>query len=145
MASQLSFEIITHDGLQFQADVYEVILPTADGEIGVLAGHEPLISVVVPGVIAIRRQPTTAPADLEYLATSGGFIEVNGKVARLLADATVHAKDVDEVKIREAIAKAEQLKSQAADEISYTDAVGQLELQLASLKLAHIRRTHRRS
>jgi F-type H+-transporting ATPase subunit epsilon len=143
MSKELSFEIVTHDGLQFQANVYEVILPSADGRIGILPGHTPLIALIVPGVIMIRRQPGP-DSPFEYVATSGGFVEVTDTVARLLADTTVHASDIDELKAQQAIEAAEKLKAQAADEVTYADAVGQLELSLASLKASNLARRHRR-
>ncbi len=77
MAS-LTFELITPHGITYAQDVYEVVLPTPYGHIGVLPHHLPLISLVVPGVISIRRHPGDSEQQREYVATSGGIIEING-------------------------------------------------------------------
>lgn len=142
MNSQLSFEIVTQQGLKFQADIYQVTLPTPAGAISVLPGHMPLITLVVPGVIAIRRHREAIEPD-DYLATSGGFADVSGRSVRLLADTVEHADDIDEMKAKEALARAQALQAEAANDVSFADAVGQVELSLASLKVAELRRRRR--
>ncbi len=56
----IHFKLVSLTGIKYDEDVYEVLLPTLDGEIGVLQGHMPLISVAKTGVIAIRRQAKDA-------------------------------------------------------------------------------------
>ena len=53
----IHFELVTLSGTQFGDNVYEIILPTLDGQIGVLPGHMPLISVATNGIVSIRRKP----------------------------------------------------------------------------------------
>ncbi len=140
--SSLSFEIITPDGLKFQEDVYEVVLPTPQGTIGVLPHHIPLISIVTPGVISIRRHDS-AQEEPEHLATEGGFVEINGKRVRLLADTAERADDIDELKAQEALAQARQLRAAAKDQVSLADATALIEKQTARLKVAELKRRHR--
>ena len=134
----LSFEIITPDGLKFQEDVFEVTLPTPQGNIGVLPHHIPLISIVTPGVISIRRHDSVQE-EPEHLATEGGFVEINGKHVRLLADTAERADDIDELKTQEALAQARQLRAAAKDQISLADATALIEKQSARLKAAEIK------
>ena len=70
----IHFQLITLNGIKFDEDVYEVIIPTLDGEIGVLDGHMPLIVVAKTGVVAVRRQPRDADAQREFFAINGGAV-----------------------------------------------------------------------
>ena len=56
MAAQpsLNLQLITLLGQKMNEDVYEVILPTTIGEISVFPGHESLVTLAKPGVIAVR-------------------------------------------------------------------------------------------
>ncbi|MEK7153479.1 MAG: F0F1 ATP synthase subunit epsilon, partial [Patescibacteria group bacterium] len=72
----MKFELVSLDGVKFSAEAYSVILPTASGQITVLPTHEPLLSVVVPGIITIRRQKNDPDHHLEHYATYGGVLEV---------------------------------------------------------------------
>lgn len=54
------FQLVSLTGTKFDDDVYEVILPTLEGEIGVLQDHMPLVSVATAGAIMVRRQPRDA-------------------------------------------------------------------------------------
>ncbi|MEI9913965.1 MAG: hypothetical protein WDN66_03100 [Candidatus Saccharibacteria bacterium] len=51
------FQLVSISGSKFDDDVYEVVLPTLDGQIGVLAHHMPLVSVVTNGVVMVRKDP----------------------------------------------------------------------------------------
>lgn len=141
----LTFELVTPAGEQFSEDVYEVMLPTESGQIAVLPNHMPLVSVAVPGVISVRRRENDADASLEHFATSGGIIEVQDGVVRLLADDAEHAADVDELKAKEALAHAQALRAAADDQVSISEAEALLEHNLARLKVADLkRRSHHR-
>ena len=50
----MKLQLVTLAGIQLDTDVYEVQLPTAAGPIGVFSGHEPLVSIAVPGAIKVR-------------------------------------------------------------------------------------------
>ncbi|RYX78486.1 ATP synthase F1 subunit epsilon, partial [bacterium] len=82
----MKFQLITLLGVKVDQDVYEVILPTADGEIAVFPGHEPLVSLAVPGAIAVRHNKGDADDKLEYFAISGGVIEVSQEILKVLVD-----------------------------------------------------------
>lgn len=57
---------VTLLGTKVDQDVYEVILPTADGEIAVFPGHEPLVGLAVPGAIAVRTNKEGTGSGLDY-------------------------------------------------------------------------------
>jgi F-type H+-transporting ATPase subunit epsilon len=134
MSAQLSFEIITPEGHVFQEDVYEVLLPIAEGVIGILPHHVPLATIIIPGVIAIRRRATDSETARDYIATAGGFVEIDGKRVRLLADQAQRAQDIDTTKVKEALARAQELPLSLDTPIEY---------HAVQLKVAELRRRHR--
>ncbi len=142
---QLVFELITPEGLKLEERVYEVILPTPLGQIGVLPYHIPLISIVTPGVISLRRHKETAYEDKEHIVTSGGFVEISGKRVRLLSDGAERAEDVDEFKARQALERAREMQQTAQSEVALADATRLIETNIARLKVAQLKRRRRSS
>lgn len=138
--SRLSFEIVTPAGLIFQEDVYQVLLPTPEGQIGVRPHHVTVVTLVVPGVISIQRQPNDPSEQWEHVATAGGLVEIDGRRVRVLADVAERADDVDELKAKEALEKAQELAHTHQNHVSLADATGLLELNMARLKVAELRR-----
>lgn len=140
MSDSISFELITPEGLKFQSDVFEVMLPTPQGQIGILPHHIPLITIVSPGVIMIRHNENDLLDNAEHLATSGGFVEISGNRVRLLADMAERADDIDEMKAKEALEKAREVKKSAKDQVALADATSIIDQSLARLKVAELNR-----
>ena len=82
----ITFELVTLDGAKFGEEVYEVVLPTADGYIAVFPNHMPLVSIASPGIISVRRKQGDPDTKLEYFATNGGVIEIADNKVRVLVD-----------------------------------------------------------
>ena len=132
-------QLITLSGTKFDENVYEVLLPTMSGQIGVLPGHMPLISVARPGVISIRRNERDLDVAMEHFAVSGGVVEVVGDLLRVLVDEADHAEEINEVEARAAHERALKLKAEAKDEVSLERAQQVVDrtatrLQVAGLK-----------
>ena len=79
----LHFELVTPEKLVFDEDVHMVVVPGAEGQFGVLAGHAPYMSPLRNGELAIYR---TAGANPERIAVSGGFAEVSERGLTVLAE-----------------------------------------------------------
>lgn len=129
----INFEIVTPEKVVLREQVIGVTVPTESGEITILPGHIPLISVLKPGVIELHKPDGQ---DKEILAVSGGFIEVlEGKVV-ILANTAEIAKELDEERIKEARRRAEELKKQTVnkDEVLFAEAAAMLEKELARSK-----------
>ncbi len=139
----LNFDLITPEKVAISQEVYEVILPTENGQIAVLPGHIPLVTVLKPGVISIRRQKGDPDDKLEHLATSGGFAEVTSASIKVMADTADRADDISELKIQEAKEEAKQQVAAARDDISYADAISRLEFELAREKVRGLKHRHR--
>jgi F-type H+-transporting ATPase subunit epsilon len=138
----IHLQLVTLTGTKFDGEAYEVILPTIDGEIGVLPGHMPLISVATNGVIAVRKQPNDSDSAREYFATNGGVVEVAGDLLRVLVDEADSAEDINEAEAEAAHQRALTLKAEAKDEVSLEHAQTLIDRSSVRLQVAQIRRRH---
>src|SRR6185369_3580429 len=99
----IHFQLVALSGTKFDGDAYEIILPTLDGEIGVLQDHMPLVSVATNGVIAVRKDAKDSDASRDFFAISGGVIEVSNNELRVLVDEADHADELNEAEVQAAI------------------------------------------
>jgi F-type H+-transporting ATPase subunit epsilon len=81
--ADLHFELVTPERLVRSEEVYMVVVPGAEGDFGVLAGHAPYMSTIRDGDLAIYRSSATEP---ERIAIKGGFAEVNDQGLTVLAE-----------------------------------------------------------
>ena len=140
----MKLELVTLAGVKVDQDVYEVMLPTAAGPISVFADHEALVSVAVPGAIAVRHNKSDDDAKLEYFAISGGVIEITGSRVRVLVDEADHGDDIVEAESKAALAKALDLQKNATNEIELERATQLVDRHQVRLNVAGLRRRHRR-
>lgn len=136
----IKFQIVTLSGVKFDEDVYEVQLPTPDGMIGVFPNHMPLVSLAVPGVIAIRRNERDSNEKLEYFATDGGVVEILDNTVRILADEAVHAEDVHEETTKKALQAAQEAYKNAGDRVSLEKAQAMIDRHAVRLNVAKYKR-----
>lgn len=135
--------LITLLGIKIDQEVYELIIPTSSGEIGVFPGHEPLVTLAVPGAIAVRYKKEDPDADLEYFAISGGVIEISQKAVRVLVDEADHGDDIIEAESKAALARAIEMRDKATDQVELAKARELVDRHSVRLKVAELRR-HRR-
>lgn len=138
------FTLVSISGKKFDEEVYEVILPTMDGIIGVLKDHMPLISVAAPGIIMVRRKSTDQDHEREFFATNGGAIEVSDNTMRVLVDEADHAEDINEAEAAKALELAEKMKAEAKDQVSLDHAQSLVDRQAVRLQVAGLKRRHPR-
>ena len=115
-------ELVTPDRVLLSAPVRSVRAPGVEGSLGVLAGHAPLMTALTVGLIKVEHEN----GDVELIATSGGFMEVNSSKVTILADTAERADEIDLVRAEAAIQQARQeLASGAA--VDYNEARASLE------------------
>lgn len=96
----------------YSGEISMLIATGAEGEVGILPGHIPFITLLKPGTMQIK----TSTGNDEMVYVSGGVLEVQPHLVTVLADTAVRANDLDEAKILEARRHAEQtLQNQKAD------------------------------
>ena len=96
--------LVTPDGPVFEGEVEMLIVPGADGEIGVLARHAPLIAMLKAGStrVHVKRE-----GEVHEFATGPGFFKVEQDRALALVDDAVDAKHVDDARAREQLETAQ--------------------------------------
>jgi F-type H+-transporting ATPase subunit epsilon len=139
----IHFTLYTLNGPKFDDDVYEVILPTLDGEIGVLPGHMPLISVASDGAILVRRKAGDRDDSREIFAISGGTIQVENDVLKVLVDEANHADELNEQEVQEAYERAKKMKAEAKDQVSLQHAQSLMDRHAVRLHVAGLKRRRR--
>ncbi len=137
MANNLHLTITTPERIVLETEVSSVNVPTVEGEIGVLANHIPLVSILAPGELhAIATDGTE-----QVMAVSGGFVEVRDNKVVILADTAEKAEEIDEARAQAAREKAQALmQERATDDVGFADAQAALAKELARLKVARKRR-----
>lgn len=135
----LHVSITTPDGTVFQGNADAVTLPTAAGEITVLPKHIPLVSIVLPGTIVLKKGSET-----HFLAVARGVVEIDGKEVRILADSADRVDELEEQAVLRATQEAERLKNEKrADTEGFVEATAILDRELARLRTIRRHRTHR--
>ena len=97
--------LVTPEGPAFEGDVEMLIVPGADGEIGVLARHAPLVALLNAGSTRIYRD--RASDDVVEFATGPGFFKVEQDRALALVDDAVDASKIDDARAREQLEQAQ--------------------------------------
>ena len=142
--SVIQFQLHTLGGTKFSDDVYEVTLPTPDGEISILPEHMPLISVASHGVVYVRRKADDRDDQRETFAISGGVIQIENNQLSLLVDEADHADDINEQEVQKAYELAKKMKLEAKDQVSLELAESLMDRSAVRLQVAGLKRTKRR-
>jgi F-type H+-transporting ATPase subunit epsilon len=112
MAGTLKLEIVTPEATVYSEDVEMVTLPGVSGEMGIYPMHVPLMTQIIPGEIAVRKDSRDY-----FLAVGGGFVEITGERISILTDMALQAENIDELKAEEARKRAEaRLQEKLTDE-----------------------------
>jgi F-type H+-transporting ATPase subunit epsilon len=138
------FQLVALTGTKFDDEVYEVVLPTMDGQIGVLQDHMPLVSVATDGAIMVRRNPRDSDREREYFAISGGAIDVTDNVLRVLVDEADHADSINEAEAEAAHERALKMKAESKDQVSLDHAQQMVDRTASRLQVASLKRRHQR-
>lgn len=129
-------EIVTADREVFADDVEFVVVPGAEGELGILPRHAPLISALKAGELRMRRA-----GQVEYFAIGGGFVQIRPDKVVVLADDAQHSEEIDESRAQEARERAEAELRDHPERA--TDAVRTLRYAQVRLQVAQRRTTRR--
>jgi len=139
---EFTFRVVSPLGTVFNGRTRGVTVETRDGEITVLAGHMPMVSVLVDGEIRIR----TAEKDV-WIAVAGGFLETGGKPdaeVTVLSDFAAESDSIEVARVEAAKARAEQLLAEKKERGELLLVERDLQRAILQLKVAQRIRTRRR-
>jgi F-type H+-transporting ATPase subunit epsilon len=123
-------DIVSQDRPVFSGEVDIVVAPGADGVMGILPHHSPLLATLKVGELKVRRG-----ADELVFAVSGGVIEVRPDRVVVLADAAERADEIDVARAEEARRRAEAQLAAAPAQNSEAYLAALMALRRSSLRL----------
>lgn len=137
MAPTIKIDVVSLEANIFSGFAKMLVVTGVMGELGILPGHAPLLTSIIPGQIRIILPDGNE--DIYYV--SGGILEVQPEIVTILADTVTHAADLNEAA---AIIARENAKSLLASKKSNVDFTGVLaQIAQATAKLRTIKLSHR--
>jgi len=104
----LTLELVTPEKVAWSAPADFVVLPAAQGEMGVLPGHMPFLVQLAAGEVRV-----TDKGEVKRFAVSGGFAEVKDDVIALFAETAELADSIDAERARQALERAKEASTKA--------------------------------
>ena len=126
MAEKLSFDLVSPERLLLSEAVDLVTVPGAEGDMGIMGGHAPVMTTLRPGVIGVQVE---GQAERRFFVR-GGFAEVTPEGLTILAEYTVPLDELDSAALEREIANAEE---------DLADAKTDERRQVAQKKLDHLK------
>jgi F-type H+-transporting ATPase subunit epsilon len=139
MAITVHCDIVSAEAEIYSGLVEMVIAHGNLGDLGIAPGHAPLITDLKPGPIRIVKQG----GEEEVFYISGGFLEVQPSMVKVLADTVLRAADMDEASAQAAVQSAQKALGEKGAEFDYTTASNQLAEAVAQLRTVKLRQKYR--
>jgi F-type H+-transporting ATPase subunit epsilon len=136
--SSIKLDVVTAERVVFSDDVDIIVAPGIDGQLGVLPHHAPLMTMLQPGELQIKR----GGEDFS-LAVTGGFLEIRPDRVIVLADAAERAEEIDAARAEEAKRRAEERLSSQLPTEDAARCEAALRRSLIRLKIVEKRRRRR--
>ena len=140
----ITLELVTLTGTKLSEDVYEVLLPTTQGQIAVFKNHAPLVATAATGVISVRKKENHLDDMMERYAIDSGVIEIANNTVRVLVDEADKDSEVSAKEAEEALKRAKELRANAKDQVSLDKAQFLVDRQESRLRIADLKRRSKR-
>jgi F-type H+-transporting ATPase subunit epsilon len=130
---KLFLEVVTPEKVIVSQEADMVVAPGTEGEFGVLPGHIPFLTGILPGELRY-----TLDKKKELMAVTYGFVEVSDDKVSVLVDAAERAADIDVERARQAMERARERleKERGAEDIDFLRAEAALKRAVSRLKVA---------
>ncbi|SRR5579884_563287 len=133
----LQVEIVTAERSVLEDTADMVVAPGAEGVLGILPRHAPMIALLKPGELRLKHG-----SDEQAIAVAGGVLQVQANKVTVLADAAERAEEIDEARAREAIERARQRMSEIKDREELAGVQAAIERATVRLRVSERRRRH---
>ncbi|KKM10784.1 ATP synthase F0F1 subunit epsilon [Clostridiales bacterium PH28_bin88] len=127
----ITMEVVSPERLVLREEVDSLVVPAAQGYLGVLPDHAPLVTGLKPGVVKYR-----VNGEVKRMAVSGGFMEVKDNKAVLLADTAERAEEIDVARAIRAKERAERRLQERTADLDVARAETALQRSLARIRAA---------
>lgn len=111
MAGMFKFELVSPERILLSDVAEEAVLPGGEGQFTVMAGHAPVVSTLLPGVITVKMTAST-----KGIYIDGGFVEVNPESVTVLAEQAFIVDEADHRHLEELLRKAESALGDEKDD-----------------------------
>ena len=129
MAGALQVELVSADRLVWSGEAKMVIARTTEGDLGVLPGHAPLLSVIIQGVVDIQ----TPEGETWVAAVDTGFLSVSDDRVSILSERAEMSHEIDLERARKALERA---RSAGEYDTDAQDAVRRAEARIRAVERA---------
>ncbi len=136
--SPIKLDVVTAERVVFSDDVDVVIAPGVEGQLGVLPHHAPLMTMLKPGELLVRKD-----GEEFSLVITGGFLEVRPDRIIILADAAERVEEIDVARAEEARRRAQERLMERIPEVEAARAQAALLRALARIEVVQRRRRRR--
>lgn len=135
---KLSVDVLTPQAQIYSGEADEILVPTVNGQLGILPNHVSLLTKIEPGELEIKHGGKS-----NFVAIMGGYLEVNNNKVNVLGDYAVRAEDIEIAKVEQAKAKAEKMRQEKISVEDLTSIEADIRRSILELKVAQRRRTPR--
>jgi F-type H+-transporting ATPase subunit epsilon len=141
MSSVVSYhlDVVSAEKSLFSDRVESIEITGSEGELGIYAGHTPLLTSIVPGMVRI----TKINGQREIIYLSGGMLEVQPSSVTVLADTAIRGNELDSAKAEESKRQAEERIHQGHGDLDFAQAASDLAKAIAQLRVIELTRKGR--
>jgi len=129
-------DVVSAEKNLFSGRVQSIQVTGGEGELGILAGHAPLLTKIQPGMVRMVKQH----GDAEVIYLSGGMLEVQPGTVTVLADTAIRGAELDEAKALKAKKAAEEKISNPHSDVDFVQAQIELAKAIAKLRVIELTR-----
>ncbi|MGN0633441.1 MAG: ATP synthase F1 subunit epsilon [Oscillospiraceae bacterium] len=131
MGKNFKLDILASDKYFFSGECDELIFPSIDGSMGVLAGHEPMITCLSEGELKYR-----CNGEWKSAIVSDGFLEIMPTFVKVFADTAESPEEIDLIRAQAAKARAEERLRQKLSSKQYAHTQAALRRAMVRIKAA---------
>ncbi|MBB6261342.1 F-type H+-transporting ATPase subunit epsilon [Paenochrobactrum gallinarii] len=102
MSVAFQFELVSPERLLLSTQVTEVVIPGSEGYLTALAGHSPLMTTIMPGIVSVKTPDGKADSYVVY----GGFADISANGCSILAESATHIDELDRSDLQRRIDEA---------------------------------------
>ena len=135
---KLQFEIVTAERVVHSDEVDLLVVPGIDGEMAILPSHAPLMTMLQPGELVVRKDGNDSS-----IFVSGGFFELMNDKVTILADSAERVEEIDVARAEEAKKRAEE-KMELRTQSDVDAARAEASLRRSMMRLKVIERSRAR-
>ncbi len=133
--AQMNLKIITPEKITLNETIDKVVVPSKDGELGILPHHINLMAAIAPGELKITKGSRT-----DSYAVGEGLLQIQDNQITILTDLARTPAEIDEKAVEEARKRAEQALQQDLSDEEYATTLAIIEKSLVQLR---VKRRHR--